>query len=78
MADAPAICSAKGCRAAAEYTLVWNNPKVHEPDREKTWLACAGHRDSLGEFLRIRGFLRRIDPFTAPATGPTGATGSGG
>jgi len=78
----------------AEYTLVWNNPKIHEPDREKTWLACAGHRDSLGEFLRIRGFLRRIDPFTAPAdvpadsasdpradppaSPPTGAAGSGG
>lgn len=63
MADEPAICSAKGCRATAEYTLVWNNPKIHDPDREKTWLACTDHRDSLGEFLRIRGFLRRIDPF---------------
>jgi hypothetical protein len=28
-------CSAKGCREPARYTLVWNNPKVHTPDREK-------------------------------------------
>ena len=57
-----AICSAKGCRAPASYTVVWNNPKIHTPDREKTWLACAEHRDSLAEFLRVRGFLRRVDP----------------
>jgi len=57
-----AICSAKGCRAPAAYTVVWNNPKIHTPDREKTWLACAEHRDSLAEFLRVRGFLRRVDP----------------
>jgi hypothetical protein len=57
-----AICSAKGCRAPAAYTVVWNNPKIHPPDREKTWLACAEHRDSLAEFLRVRGFLLRVDP----------------
>jgi len=55
------ICSAKGCRTPARYSLVWNNPKLHTPDREKVWVACADHRDHLGEFLRLRGFLRRID-----------------
>jgi hypothetical protein len=55
-------CSAKGCRAAARHVLVWNNPKVHTPDREKTWVACDDHRGSLSEHLDVRGFLRRVDP----------------
>ena len=38
----PTICSAKGCRNPATVALRWNNPKIHEPDRRKTWLACAG------------------------------------
>jgi hypothetical protein len=61
-ADAPPLCSAKGCREPASWTLVWNNPRVHTPEREKTWLACDAHRDTLGEFLRARDFLRRVDP----------------
>ncbi|MCW2601145.1 MAG: hypothetical protein JWM02_2974 [Frankiales bacterium] len=56
------ICSAKGCRAAAVHALVWNNPKVHTPDREKLWHACDEHLQSLSEFLDIRGFLIRVDP----------------
>ena len=56
------VCSAKGCRAAALHVLVWNNPKVHTPDREKTWVACDAHRGSLSEHLDVRGFLRRVDP----------------
>lgn len=55
-------CSAKGCQAEASWVLVWNNPKVHTPDREKTWLACGEHRETLGSFLSVRGFLRRVDP----------------
>jgi hypothetical protein len=34
----------KGCRAAASYAVVWNNPKIHPPGREKTWVACEEHR----------------------------------
>ena len=56
------ICSAKGCRSAATYVLVWNNPKLHTPDREKTWVACEEHRESLSQFLELRGFLQRVDP----------------
>ena len=55
-------CSAKGCRADAAYGLLWNNPTLHTPDRRKTWLACATHRESLGGFLSARGFLREVDP----------------
>lgn len=56
------ICSAKGCREAASYVLVWNNPKLHTADREKNWVACEEHRPSLADFLERRSFLRRIDP----------------
>lgn len=63
--DEPVRCSAKGCRAEARFVLVWNNPKVHTPDREKTWVACEEHRTSLSEHLDVRGFLRRVDPLTS-------------
>ena len=55
-------CSAKGCRADAAYGLMWNNPKLHTPDRLKTWLACEEHRVSLSYFLSVRGFLKDTVP----------------
>lgn len=60
-ADRP-VCSARGCRRAAAWGLRWNNPKLHGPERRKTWLACPEHRDSLAEFLSLRGFLRETVP----------------
>lgn len=60
---AGAICSGKGCRKPAEWVLVWNNPKLHTPDRRKTWLACEEHREHLSQFLGVRGFLREVVPF---------------
>lgn len=56
------LCSAKGCRSSASWGLRWNNPKLHTPDRRKTWLACAEHRESLEAFLTVRGFLRETVP----------------
>ncbi|MEV4245298.1 hypothetical protein AB0J63_18055 [Streptosporangium canum] len=56
-----AICSAKGCRAAASYAVIWNNPRIHTPEREKIWVACEEHRQSLADFLDVRGFLRRVE-----------------
>jgi hypothetical protein len=56
------VCSAKGCRAPATWELHWNNPKLHPPDRRKTWLACDQHRGTLGGFLEARGFLRETVP----------------
>ena len=72
-------CSAKGCRLPAQHVLVWNNPKVHAPDREKTWVACDDHRGSLAEHLDVRGFLQRVEPLraTCPTCGasfPAGQT----
>jgi hypothetical protein len=49
-------CSARGCRAPAEWGLRWNNPKVHSRDRRKVWLACEAHREHLEKFLGRRGF----------------------
>ncbi|MDM4719819.1 hypothetical protein QTQ03_09615 [Micromonospora sp. WMMA1363] len=70
--DDPAIdaltCSARGCRAPAEWALRWNNPRRHETDRRKTWLACGEHRPSLGDFLDVRGFLREVVPVAGSPT----------
>jgi hypothetical protein len=54
MAD---ICSAKGCQQDAVWALLWNNPKLHTPERRKVWLACDEHRASLSDFLGARQFL---------------------
>ena len=57
-----ATCSAKGCRAAASWQLLWRNPKIHEESRRKTWVACDDHRQQLVTFLEARGFLRDTLP----------------
>lgn len=87
--DAPAdlVCSARGCRATAVHALRWNNPKLHTPERRKTWLACHDHLGSLGDFLRLRGFLREtvaasdlaaLDDAATVTDGPAGAAGAAG
>jgi len=55
-----AICSAKSCTAPASWELRWNNPRLHTPDRRKTWLACEEHKVTLSDFLAARGFLREV------------------
>lgn len=64
-------CSARGCRATATWSLLWNNPRLHSPDRRKTWLACDEHRTSLADFLAARSFLRDVEPL-GPETGSEG------
>jgi hypothetical protein len=76
-------CSAKGCRAGATWALEWNNPRIHTPERRKTWLACEEHRASLADFLGERGFLRDLVPAPEPSSslppaGPGGPTGGAG
>jgi hypothetical protein len=51
--DVP-LCSAKGCREPARWRLIWNNPRLHTPDREKVWVACDQHREPLSHHLAIR------------------------
>lgn len=58
------ICSAKGCRTPAVWVLAWNNPKLHTPERRKTWLACDEHREHLSSFLGVRGFLKDVVELT--------------
>jgi hypothetical protein len=69
------VCSARGCREAGEWALRWNNPRLHTPDRRKTWLACSNHREHLSSFLELRGFLRETLP--ADATEDGSDTGPG-
>ena len=66
------VCSASGCRAAASWSLQWNNPRIHEPQRRKVWLACDEHKDSLAQFLGKRSFLKDIEPLSA-SSAETGA-----
>jgi hypothetical protein len=66
--DESPICSAKGCTDSARWVLAWNNPKLHTPDRRKTWMACDEHRVTLGEFLGARGFLKEVTAVESPAT----------
>ncbi|MET7639047.1 hypothetical protein [Streptomyces sp. NPDC005438] len=71
------ICSAKACRAPAQWVLAWNNPKLHTPERRKTWLACEEHREHLSQFLGVRGFLKDVvalSEWTAPDEGGPGRT----
>ena len=53
-----AVCSRKACRAGAEWQLLWNNPKIHPPERRKIWLACGQHRDWLEDYLQTRGLWK--------------------
>lgn len=55
-------CSARGCKTDASWALLWNNPKLHTPERRKTWLACEDHKASLSDFLGARSFLREVEP----------------
>lgn len=54
------ICSAKGCTAAADWALVWRNPRIHTAERRKIWLACDDHKATLSDFLGSRGFLIEV------------------
>ena len=49
-------CSAKDCRTSATRAILWNNPRLHAPERKKTWLACDDHLDHLRDFLALRDF----------------------
>ena len=68
--DPAARCSARGCRAAATIDLSWRNPRLHDSQRVKHWLACDLHADGLADFLHRRGFLLR--------RGAIGGSGPGG
>jgi hypothetical protein len=64
------ICSGRGCRADAVWGLLWNNPKLHTPERRKVWLACDDHREHLSSFLDVRGFLQSVVPVAELESAP--------
>ncbi|HEV7655370.1 MAG TPA: hypothetical protein VGP36_11660 [Mycobacteriales bacterium] len=59
--DTELLCSAKGCKQAAVFALLWRNPKIHTADRTKRWLACEDHRATLADFLARRDFPLRVE-----------------
>ena len=72
---AVATCSRKACRSEASWQLRWNNPKIHTPERRKTWLACNEHRDWLEDYLQTRGLWKEtveLVPEPAAGTAPRG------
>lgn len=56
------VCSAKGCGEPAVWGLLWNNPRLHTPERRKVWLACDAHREHLEQFLGARSFWKQTVP----------------
>ena len=54
-------CSRAGCRARATHRIVWRNPRIHGPEREKVWLACDEHLAFLRDSLAARDFPVRVD-----------------
>jgi hypothetical protein len=57
-----AVCSRKACRSQASWQLLWNNPKIHTPERRKIWLACGDHREWLEDYLQTRGLWKDTVP----------------
>lgn len=49
-------CSRARCSDTALWAIQWRNPKIHTPERKKTWLACEPHLITLRDFLEARSF----------------------
>jgi len=58
-------CSRSSCEAPPEWDVLWRNPKIHGPERQKIWLACTEHREYFESYLSQKGFpvstIRRGD-----------------
>ncbi|MFF2840962.1 hypothetical protein [Paenarthrobacter sp. NPDC057981] len=67
-ATGAAMCSRKGCRLDAQWQLLWNNPRIHTPERRKVWLSCGHHREWLEEYLQTRGLWKETVPFADDST----------
>jgi len=64
-ASAP-TCSRAGCTAGATHRVEWRNPRIHGPERIKTWLACDEHLDYLRGFVADRSFPVRVRALADP------------
>ncbi|MUK01050.1 hypothetical protein GM708_03345 [Vibrio cholerae] len=56
------VCSRKGCRNDAGWQLLWNNPRIHTPERRKAWASCPDHVEWFEEYLRNRGLWKETLP----------------
>lgn len=56
-----ARCSRAGCHDVANWLVVWRNPRIHTPDRRKTWSACDAHVDYLRDYLAARDFPVEVE-----------------
>jgi hypothetical protein len=58
------VCARAGCVQLAVWNINWRNPKIHDANRVKVWLACDDHRDYLYEFLAARSFPIIVTPLS--------------
>lgn len=64
-AEGTVVCSRKGCRNTAGWQLLWNNPRIHAPERRKSWASCGDHVEWFEEYLRDRGLWKETLPLAA-------------
>ncbi|NIK36610.1 hypothetical protein FHS05_001649 [Microbacterium endophyticum] len=60
-------CSRAGCREPAMWRIDWRNPRIHDADRRKTWVACSEHMPFLRDYLSNRAFPVEVDSLVKPA-----------
>lgn len=58
------VCSRKGCRDDAIWQVLWNNPRIHGPERRKAWASCPEHVEWFEVYLRDRGLWKETLPLT--------------
>jgi len=63
-----AQCSRAGCRADAEWQVIWRNPRIHSPDRRKIWVACPDHVEFLRDYLASRSLPVEVASLTPSST----------
>ena len=63
----PSDLLGQGMPGLATWAVVWNNPRLHTPDREKVWVACGEHKQPLADYLAVRSFLKRVEPLGRPS-----------
>ena len=49
-------CSRAGCGNPATVKVNWRNPRIHDVNRVKVWLACSDHSEFLHDYLQSRNF----------------------
>ncbi|WP_424448054.1 hypothetical protein [Microbacterium arborescens] len=62
-------CSRAGCRASAQWRVIWRNPRIHAADRQKVWVACDDHVAYLREFVAARDFPVTVERLVSAAGG---------